>query len=337
MSPNIEDLRQACWHQFRESYNKLNTIFSDAVFRNGCVSVQAEQFLEGMNISSDVIVKGSPIKYICRCMDERCQQKMIPSERLEVNEVADLALPGMGSLLTFAELAKHAEVIIKKAVQKNVKHIELYSHEGCGAAALARPNFEKTTGKMDATDKEVEEYFGQRAYKIFCRVNEDGNFGINIAEPKYQTAEKMLHVQGSCCRDIHPALGIIISDFAGLDYDQKRASVHDMLLKSELPFFLVTDYGQEFDNHGPSFDINKSWRSTAREVELASNIIASDHGMGLNFNLPIIFLVNSKESKVRARELIKQIDDRLLQGGFRNTLKNPVHHHFAMIDFMDND
>lgn len=334
MPQNIENLRKLCWNQFQNSYDKLNVIFSDAVFRNGCVSVQAEDFMNGMGINQNVIVQTTPLKFICRCMDERCQQRRVLNERLEEGEVADLALPGMGSLLTYAELAKHAEVIIKKAVQKSINTIELYSHEGCGAAALSKANFERITGKQNSSDQEVEQYYGKRAYDIFCQVNMDGHFGLQITKPKYQTAEKMMHLEGSCCREIHPALGIIVSDLAGLDFAEKRASVHDMLLQSDLPFFLVTDYGQEFDT---TADSTFSWRSTAREVELASNIIASDHGMGLNFNLPIIFLVNSKTSKARARNLIKQIDDRLLQSGFRNTLKNPVHHHFAMIDFMDID
>jgi hypothetical protein len=340
MSSNVKNLREACWDQFKNSYNKFNSIFSNAVFKYGSVSIHAPEFLKGMGLEPNIIVTESPAKFVCRCMDERCQQLGVHDEELEEANVVDLAIPGMGALLTLAELSKHAEVILRKAKENNIKIVELYSHEGCGAAALARPKFELITGRKNATSREVEEFFGQRAYEIFDQVNIDENYGIEISEPKYQTVEEGMLKLRDCngcytkCPDIHPALGIVINSLINLDFNSSRASVHDLLLKSELPFFLITDYGEEFDDH--SINDKSRFKSTAREVELASNIISGEHGMGDNFNLPIIFLVNSRESKLRARKLIELISKQLIQTKFSNTLQNPVHHHFMMIDFMEN-
>ena len=333
---NVDNLRKACWGQFQNSYNKFSSVFSDAVFKHGCVSVHAPDFLNKMGLSQNIIVKTRPNKFICRCMDERCQQIRVEGEELEDYKVVDLALPGVGSLLTFAELAKHAESILKKAKLNNIESIELCAHEGCGAAALARPKFETITGIMDGTSDEIERFFGRRAYEVFQKVNQDEGYGVKIIS-KYQTADTdMMQINtgdGNCCRKIHPALGIMINNFEGLDFGGNRASVHDLLLKSELPFFLITDYGEAFDDHTKESKLR--WKSTAKEVELASNIIAGDHGMGADFNLPIIFLVNSRESKLRARKLIQIISQQLISSKFTNTLQNPVHHHFIMIDFME--
>ncbi len=339
MSNSVDDLRQVCWSQFQKSYKKFNSIFSNAVFKYGSVSVHAPEFMKGMNLNMDIIVTDKPTKFVCRCMDERCQQARIKGEKLEKSAVVDLAMPGLGALLTLAELAKHAEVILKRAKENNIKIVELYAHEGCGAAALARPKFELITGRKDATAREVEEFFGQRAYDVFTQVNIDENYGINIPPLSYQGAKNdMMQIEGKNgnlqCGEIHPALGIVINNLVNLDFDGNRVSVHDLLLQSELPFFLITDYGEEFDDHSAAD--KKRFKSTSREVELASNIISGEHGMGVNFNLPIIFLVNSKQGKIRARKLISLISQQLIATKFNNTLLNPVHHHFVMIDFMDN-
>jgi hypothetical protein len=338
MSNSVDDLRQVCWGQFKNSYEKFNSIFSNAVFKHGSVSVHAPEFLAGMGLDQDTMVTERPTKFVCRCMDERCQQKHIENEELEKSAVVDLAIPGMGSLLTLAELAKHAEVILKRAKENDIQIVELYSHEGCGAAALARPKFESITGKKEATAREVEEFFGQRAYQVFKQVNEDEGYGIIVREPQYQSARDGMMQIVDCnqeipCSEIHPALGIVINNLVSLNFKGNRVSVHDLLYKSELPFFLITDYGEEFDDH--SAQDRTRFKSTAREVELASNIISGEHGMGTDFNLPIIFLVNSKEGKQRARKLIHLISHQLISTKFSNTLKNPVHHHFVMIDFME--
>jgi hypothetical protein len=338
MSNSVYDLRQVCWGQFQKSYQKFNSIFSDAVFKYGSVSVHAPEFLNGMGLGMDVIVTDRPTKFICRCMDDRCQQVRVEGEALEKSAVVDLAMPGLGSLFTLAELAKHAEVILKRAKENDIRLVELYAHEGCGAAALARPKFEDITGRKNATAREIEEFFGQRAFDIFSQVNLDGGYGIQILPLNYQDADnEMMQIcdaDGNLqCSEIHPALGIVINNLVNLDFNGNRVSVHDLLLQSELPFFLITDYGEEFDDH--SIADKKRFKSTAREVELASNIISGEHGMGANFNLPIIFLVNSKDGKMRARKLVNLISQQLIATKFNNTLQNPVHHHFVMIDFMN--
>jgi hypothetical protein len=328
MSQTVDELRNFCWSQFKKSYNTFNSVFSNLPLVDGVLNITAKEFLDETGLDQGVIVKGRPLKFICRCMDERCQQKRTQNERLEENEVVDLTLPGAGSLLSYAELAKLAEVILKKAKENQVKIIDIYSHEGCGAAALARPRFLELTNDSKADNTIVEKYFGHRAFRIFEQVNQDGNYGIKITEPKHQTADRMMHLEGKPCKNIHPALGIIVSDLVGLDMNRDRFSIHDFLLKSELPFFLITDYGQDLDN---CKDRKKSWNDTAQEVLLASQIIQGDHGMGSEFNLPIIFLTNSEESNQRAKVLIKQIDNLLQETKFGNTMDNPTHHHFICI------
>jgi hypothetical protein len=330
MSQNTTELRKKCWSQFEKSYQNFSNIFSTASVSEGCVSISITDFLQGMNLDHNVVVSGTPIKFICRCIDERCQQKRLPKERMESSEVVDLSLPGMGSLFTYAELCKHVEVILRKAKDNNIQTIDIYSHEGCGAAALARPKYEKITGKMDATAREIEEYFGKRAHDVFCAINKDEDFGINISDMQYQSADRMMHLSDDVCKDIHPALGVLVSDINGLDLSIDRLSVHDFLLKSELPFFLITDYGEEFDQPDNLSEVR--WQSTAREVELAGHIMESEHGMGSDFQLPIIFLVNSPESKTRSKVLSRQIHKQMQQTKFANTMDQPMHHYFVTIE-----
>jgi hypothetical protein len=322
---HILEQRNLCWSQYKPSFQKLTNLFEQATETQGFKIIKQSELVTQFNLNN-VTVNHKPKVFICRCMDERCQQKYCEAT-YHRDELIDIALPGMGSLLTFAELAKHAEIVLKKAKANNVESIELYSHEGCGAAAIAKSRYEKITRRKNPPAKEIEIFFGERAYNIFKQVNKDGQFGIYIVAPMYQSADQMLKLESGKSPEIHPALGISIIDFNGLDLSTKRPSIPNIIGQAKLPLFYITDYGEEFDDVDPSE--TTSCRSTAKEVELAGKIIQGDHGMGEDFDYPIVFWVNSLESKKRAIELRDKIDIRIN----RSRNKKLSKHEFVMIDF----
>jgi hypothetical protein len=328
----LTHLRQECWAQFKQSYNKLDNYFSDPRNSFSFSSIHYTDFFRELGIEERIATCNKTKKFICRCMDERCQQLNKKDEEEDGNTVVSIAIPGMGSLLNKDLLIEHAKIIMQKADDNNIESIELYSHQGCGAAALAKPFYIEETGNQNPTTREVEEYFGQRAYKIFCDVKTIKEFKVNITPPQYQGCDMMMHIEDKHADKIHPALGVAIMDFQGLDLSCQHPSIHDFLSQANLPFFLITDYGDKFDDKNDKH--RTKWRSTAREVELASHIMEGEHGMGSDFNLPILFLVNSYESKSRVIDIMTALDKRLNETHFANTKDKPNHHKYIMVDFM---
>jgi hypothetical protein len=329
---DLTGLRQRCWSQYKEPYNRFNNFFSEPTNGFNFSTIHYTELFKELGINSKVIACQKPKKFICRCMDERCQQLNQDDEVQEGDLCVSIAIPGMGSLLNKDLLEEHAKIIMKKADENGVETIELYSHQGCGAAALAKPFYIQETGNQNPTAREVEIYFGERAYSTFCKVKEAQGFKVKIAEHQYQSSDMMMHIDNECSDFIHPALGVAIMDFQGLDLSCEHPSIHDFLNQAQLPFFLVTDYGSHFDDKKDKH-LTK-WRSTAREVELASHIMQGDHGMGSDFTLPIIFLVNSFESKSRVIDIMSAMDKQLNLTKFANTADKPNHHKYIMVDFM---
>ncbi len=328
----ISDLRQKCWSQYREPYNRFNNFFAEPTNSFNFSTIHYTELFRELGVDSKVTTCKKPKKFVCRCMDERCQQLNKIDEVQEGDLCVSIAIPGMGSLLNKSLLEEHAKIIMKKADDNNVEMIELYSHQGCGAAALAKPFYIDETGNQNPTARQVEEHFGNRAYDAFCKVKKANSFRVEIAQHQYQSSDMMMHIDNACSDVIHPALGVAIIDFQGLDLSCDHPSIHDFLNQAKLPFFLITDYGSHFDDKKDKH-LTK-WRSTAREVQLASHIMQGDHGMGSDFTLPIIFLVNSLESKSRVIEIMSAMDKQLNQTNFANTLDKPNHHKYIMVDFM---
>jgi hypothetical protein len=331
-SHDISGLRQRCWSQYKEPYNRFNNFFSEPTNGFNFSTIHYTELFKELGIDNKVIACKKPKKFVCRCMDERCQQLNNDDEVDEGDLCVSIAIPGMGSLLNKGLLQEHAKIIMKKADENGVELIELYSHQGCGAAALAKPFYIEETSNDSPSAREVEEYFGNRAHDIFCKVKLKHNFKVKIADHRYQTSEMMMHIGDTCVESIHPALGVAIMDFKGLDLSCDHPSIHDFLNQAQLPFFLITDYGSHFDDKKDKH-LTK-WRSTAREVQLASHIMQGDHGMGSDFTLPIMFLVNSFESKSRVIDIMSAMDKQLNQTKFANTADKPNHHKYIMVDFM---
>jgi hypothetical protein len=330
MSNKTQELRSNIWGEFKSAYQNLAT----ACTANNSITVTTidyKSLFSQLQIDSSNAVRSRPTTFVCRCMDERCQQFSCKDEKTMGRNILDLALPGVGSLLTDLELQTTAELILKKGSENGLQRLRLFPHQGCGAAALAKPTYIERTGHQDPTAKEVEEYFGNRGYEIFKKVADYHNYNITIEKPEYQSSDKMMKLDGVDCTEIHPALGIAIVDFDGIDLNQNRPQIYDFLKNSKLPFFLITDYGEKFDDIG---DVS-NWRSTAKEVELASHIMEGEHGMGDNFNLPILLMVNSVQSKKRADSLIRKIHINMLKTRFNNNDESPRHHHFVIVDFSE--
>lgn len=331
-SSRILGLRQKCWSQYQEPYNRFNNFFSEPSNGFNFSTIHYTELFRELGINNKVVSCQKPKKFICRCMDERCQQLNQVEETQEGDLSVSIAIPGMGCLLNISLLEEHARIIMKKAVENGVISIELYSHQGCGAAALAKPFFVEETKIENASARQIEEYFGQRAYDAFVKVKQKYDFKVSISPHQYQTLDMMMHINDECSDFIHPALGVAVVDFPGMDLSCEHASIHDFLNQAQLPFFLVTDYGSHFDDKKAKH-LTK-WRSTAREVQLASQIMQGDHGMGSDFTLPIIFLVNSYESKSRVIDIMSAMDKQLNQTKFANTADKPNHHKYIMVDFM---
>lgn len=332
ISHDLSELRQKCWSQYKEPYNRFNNFFSEPTNGFNFSTIHYTELFKELGIDNKVITCKKPKKFICRCMDERCQQLNKDDEAQEGDLSVTISIAGMGALLSKELLEHHAKIIMKKADENGVELIELYSHQGCGAAALAKPFYIEETGNQNPTSKEVEVYFGNRAHKIFCKVKEIFGFKVKIADHQYQSAELMMQIDDEYTDFIHPALGVAIMDFQGLDLSCDHPSIHDFLNQARLPFFLITDYGSQFDDKKDKHFTK--WRSIARKVQLASHIMQGDHGMGSDFTLPIIFLVNSFESKSRVIDMMSAMDKQLNKTKFANTADKPNHHKYIMVDFM---
>jgi hypothetical protein len=332
ISNDLSGLRQRCWSQYQEPYNRFNNFFAQPTNGFNFSTIHYTELFKELGIDKKVIACQKPKKFMCRCMDERCQQLNTAQEVQEGDLSVSISIAGMGALLSKELLEHHAKIIMQKADQNEVETIELYSHQGCGAAALAKPFYIAETGDQNPTTGQVEIYFGQRAHDTFCKVKQSFGFKVKIADHQYQSANEMMHIDNQCFDFIHPALGVAIMDLPGLDLSCEHPSIHDFLSQAKLPFFLITDYGAIFDDKKVKH-LTK-WRSTARKVELASRIMEGEHGMGSDFTLPIMFLVNSFESKSRVIDIMSAMDKQINQTKFANTADKPNHHKYIMVDFM---
>ena len=333
MTNITRQLRSNCWNEFETSYENFTNSCTDANSIT-VTTLSHKNLFTKLGLDEKVAIKSKPTTFVCRCMDERCQEISCRDKDTHGRDIMDLAMVGMGALVTDKELKKHIEVILKKGHKNGLKKVKLFPHEGCGAAAIATVDYIKRTGNPNPAPKEVEDYYANRCYETFKKVADYNDYDIKILPPIYQSKDKMMKIGNIDPTQIHPALGVAIVDFVGMDFDRTRPQIYDFLKYSKLPFFLITDYGEQFDDKHDVQEIT-NWRSTARKVALASHIMEGEHGMGNDFDLPIVFLINSYESQQRANQLIQNIHKNMLKTNFGNSSEMPKHHHFVIVDFSE--
>jgi hypothetical protein len=248
------------------------------------------------------------------CIDERCQ----------CNNRVDISLAGCGALLDDDELYARCDDILSECFEAGAESIVVSGHAGCGAAALA-VKIGLFNGENSAP-KAVELYFANRATNVLKNIVKENDYKIKIKDTAYQDVCDMLYINGYNTTSLHPAMGIVV-DLQHLS-QTPRINPQTFLSQNQLPYFLISDTGNRLDDRDDEHKNNK-FVSTVRNIGLAAVITQSEHGMGSDFSLPVVFLTQSESGIQRALEIIPELEEQLCNTEFGCNEKKYL---FAIID-----
>ncbi len=322
MSPTqsleLNNSRTLAWKEFQDGYKNIAFSIFRSTKKDNYYEISIDRFLECLELNpTDVITQKTPTQIRITCIDGRCQWENTRTI-CEAKSILDLELAGCGAQLSDQQLTKWCEYLLTWANKNSIKEIDVYSHTGCGAAALGKSkmvsnilqNIWKNSFPANAeelSDYECEINYRDRMYGELQTAKLKLNFDIEIRS-SHQASCDMQYIGGQPA-SLHPEYAVFFTDYMRLEsLDRPHICLSRLLHLGGIAAFGLTDI------------INSNFDGQIRSDfygALAASIIQGSHGLGDDFILPFVFLAHSEVSIDKYKKLMYYLEQELSKTNFK--------------------
>jgi hypothetical protein len=321
MSPSsaleLTNNRTQAWKEFLDGYK--NIAFS--IFRSQKIDnyyqISLPRFLECLELEyDDIVTDTKPTRIKITCIDGRCQWENTRTI-CEDKSILDLELAGCGAQLSDIQLSSWCEYLMNWAKNNNITEIDIFSHSGCGAAALGKQDMvsnilngiwqnSSDTDPSELSDQECEINYRDRMMSELNKVKTKLNLDIHL-RAKHQASCDMQYIDGRPA-SLHPEYAVFFTDYMRLEnLDRPHICLSRLLHQGGIAAFGLTDIiNSNFDGQ-----IRSDYYGT-----LAAQIIQGNHGLGDDFILPFVFIAHSQNSIDKYRKLMYYLEQALTKTNF---------------------
>jgi carbonic anhydrase len=310
--------RNLAWKEFQKGYKNIAFSIFRSDKKENHYQITLEKFLDCLDLKfGDVVTQTTPTRIKITCIDGRCQWENTRTI-CEDKNILDLELAGCGAQLSDEQLTRWCEYLMNWAKSNNIGEIDIFSHTGCGAAALGKENmvsnilqglwknsFETETSQM--SDYECEINYRDRMMSELNKVKAKLNLDTHIRS-KHQSSCDMQYIAGQPAA-LHPEYAVFFTDYMRLEnLDRPHVCLSRMLHLGGIAAFGLTDI------------VNSNYDGQIRSDfygALAAKIIQGDHGMGDDFILPFVFLAHDSVSIDKYKKLMYHLEQLLADTNFK--------------------